>query len=264
MMPPSPRALVALLVLIVALLAPAGARPGIAQEAAGVERGVFLLVVIGQEDSRWRSFGAGTAFFTEGGGTALTNSHVVWRAFREPARYQLLAIVDRVFFSARVVCASRLSQDPTQPAPGGVPLERDVAQIMVVAPDAPFAEWGITAPGGTFIPIAAKHDGPMPQFAPLTVGTDPRQNEAVRVVGFGRLAIPRRWSATGNVREMIRARDGTPVFTIAYERAAAPGHSGAPVVNAAGQVVGILAWGTIGDDALGLAIGASVLRDPCR
>lgn len=194
----------------------------------------------------------------------LTTSHVVWRAHREPARYQLLAIVDRVFFSAKVVCASRLSHDPTQPAPGGVPLERDVAQIKVVAPETSFAQWGVRAPDGQFIPIATKHEGPIPEFAPLALGMDPRRSEEVRVVGFGRLAIPRRWSASGSVREINRATDSTPVFTIGFDRAAAPGHSGAPVLNVSNQAVGILAWMGMSDNSWGMAIGASALRVPCR
>ncbi|MBI3997536.1 MAG: trypsin-like peptidase domain-containing protein [Armatimonadetes bacterium] len=235
-----------------------------AQETTAAERGVFLLEVIGQEGSGYREFSSGTAFFTDAEGTALTTSHVVWRPHRDPARFQLLAILDGAFFSAKVVCASRLTQDPTRPAPAGVPLERDVAQIKVVLPDVPFGQWGVRAPDGQFITVARKHEGPMPSFFPLTLGADPRQGDGVRIVGFGRLPIPRRWSATGTVREVNRAPDGTPVFTVVYDRAAAPGHSGSPVLNGSGQVAGIFAGGGMSDDTWGIGISSSALRVPCR
>jgi S1-C subfamily serine protease len=250
--------------IVAAALAVCAASPALPQEL-GVERSVFRIVVFRQDGADWRAVRSGTGFFVGKDGTALTNAHVVYAAFRQPERFKLLIALDGVFFSADVRCATRLTQDPTTPQQGEARVERDIAQIKARAPDAPFGQWTLRPPGGDPLVIARRHAGPMPEFPALTIGPAPRSGETVRVLGFGDIsAVPRRWSTEGTVEDHAHGDDGVRTFSMRFTLPPQPGNSGSPVLNARRQVVGLFTWYYDLDRTMGLAIAGPELQRPCR
>ena len=230
----------------------------------GPDGAVFMLLTMIRDGDRYRPVEAGTAFFIDPGGTALTNSHVVYYARRDPENYRLLAIVGREFYGATVVCASDL---PYSPADSHTVLfGRDVAEVKV-APSRflftrlqwPYSEIEYTA-----------HLTGLPSFSVVALGQDPAPGDKVRVVGFGRIterlvdALGERWVATGTVSETGAATDGTPVFRVASVNRPRPGNSGSPVLSVHGRVVGMWTWNETSNFAFGVAIGSSALAPPCR
>jgi V8-like Glu-specific endopeptidase len=202
---------------------------------------------------------SGTAFFVSDDGRALTASHVVYRV-RKGGNYFLLAVVGREFYGASIICASDLPYDPTLPG-ATVIASRDVAEIQLTRPEVGFDQIGSN---GAWYAMA--HRGPLPKFNPLDFGPEPRVGDPVQVVGFGSAsqAAPYEWSVEGEVGKIGRFTDGTPVFTINFDlRPAAPGHSGSPVLNTTGQVVGLLSWRAEGNP-IGAAISDSALQPACR
>jgi V8-like Glu-specific endopeptidase len=202
---------------------------------------------------------SGTAFFISDDGRALTASHVVYRV-RKGGDYFLLAVVGREFYGASLICASDLPYDPTVPGMQVI-ASRDVAEIQVTSPQVGFDQIGSN---GEWYAMA--HRGPLPKFNALEFGPEPRAGDPVEIIGFGSVpqAAPYEWSAEGEVGQLGRLTDGTPGFTINFAlQPAAPGHSGSPVLNPAGQVVGLLDWGADGTP-IGTAISNSVLQPACR
>jgi hypothetical protein len=226
---------------------------------------VFRVVAFHQGGEEWRPVSSGTGFFTGKDGTGLTNAHVVYPASRYPQKYRLLVTLDGVFFSADVVCATRLTHDPMAPQPAGARVERDLAQIRVKAPDTPFGQWVMRPPAGEPIVIARRHEGPLPEFAALALGGLPRSGEPIRVLGFGNIsAMPRRWSTEGTVGDHMTGDDGVRTFSMRFTLPPLPGNSGSPVLNTRGQVAGLFTWYFDLDRTMGLAIAGPELQRPCR
>lgn len=200
---------------------------------------------------------SGTAFFVASDGRALTSSHVVYRAYRDPATYQVVAIVNREFYGVTVVAASPLPYDPSHVTSAGVPMSLDVAQIRVTEVHSSFLQ--MTFGGGVSV---YAHSGRLPAFPALRLGSDPNIGDRVRVLGFGHSnsPVPYEWAAEGAVSSVTQASDGTPIFETTFSRPTEPGDSGAPVLNANNEVVGIWAWHDVGDSSLGTAIGSSALE----
>jgi hypothetical protein len=234
--------------------------------AAGADdpaQAVFLLQVIPRGDVAYQNEVYGTAFFISSDGTALTNSHVVSLAAREPAQYTLLAVVDREFYSASIVCASQLGHDPTDPARNVRPV-RDVAMIRLAPSTFPFARWQLMLPSGHRLLTVSAHRAALPRFRSLTIAGHPSSGDQVRVIGFGHFVGPRRWTMTGQVLGIDQATDGTEIFGIDFSGPAMPGNSGSPVLNPQNQVIGMWAWHSLSDANIGMAISNSAFLVPCR
>jgi len=245
---------VAALVLGLALGAPARA---LGEEPSPLDSvfELFTYTVQGQGVTR------GTAFFIDPNGLALTNSHVVHRALHDPEHYVLLAVVGKEFFGVKVLCASALEVDPMEASKG--PVSRDIAEIQLVVPDAPYALWGILGGGGTTI-IARAHQGPLPTFPVLTFAADPQERGQIRVIGFGRAAkAEEKTVATGTITLTAVAKDGTPVFEIQSSDRPERGSSGSPVLNDQDRVVGMYTWNDTSNAAAGIAISSAALTRAC-
>jgi hypothetical protein len=202
----------------------------------------------------------GTAFFIDASGLALTNSHVVYRAQHDPGRYVLLAVVGQEFYGVEVVCASQLDADPTESAKG--PVERDIAQIRLVPPNAEFAQWGILPGSGPRV-LARAHIGPMPAFPVLALADGQAQGQ-IRVVGYVRSAQPtEKTVVTGTVTRSAFARDGTPVFEIESGDRPERGSSGSPVLDNQNRVVGMYTWNNLEKATSGIAISSVALARAC-
>jgi S1-C subfamily serine protease len=221
---------------------------------------IQLLVMRHQIESRqsgYREETRGTAFLISTEGRAITNSHVVDVVRRHPATYKLLAILGNEFYSARVICASALSETIN----GHPTLGRDIAEIQLTLSD--FGSDEVTFAG---IGRAREHQGTLPSFPALRIGKVPVPGDSVRVLGFGQqknVTLPYEWSASGTVDELGHARDGTPVFSIKFDREAEPGHSGSPVLNMTGEVVGLFTWVSRDEPTVGIAISRASLDPAC-
>jgi len=214
---------------------------------------VFQVLIMNKTNGH--AVSAGTGFFIDSNGTALTNSHIVHPVTARHSLYEALAVVNREFYGVQIVCASDLPSDPI--ASGVHIARRDVAEIRLTAPrDLDLAYDRVRISG---------HVGPLPKFPPLPLGDDPAVGDRVRILGFGDLAspVPYEWSAAGTVSRTGRALDGTPVFNVTLTRKTEPGHSGSPVLNTRDQVVGIHTWHLASDPTMGLEIGSSALRTAC-
>jgi S1-C subfamily serine protease len=246
----------ALALLIVAAAAGVPAASGAADSA---NLSVFQLLTQSRTDGAFPT--SGTAFFTSSDGTALTNSHLVYLASSDPARYQLIALYRREFFSVTVVCASRL---PEPPSPDTAPsrFARDVAEIRLQ----PWKTAGITVIQFRDGPEFTAHIARLPVFPPLRLGGDPRQGMPVRVTGYGEHLGTRpwaQWTTPGVVTTIAKAEDGTPLIRITSTDAPRPGSSGSPVLDDQGRVVGIIAWTSRADLSFSAGMAGSTLKAPC-
>ncbi len=226
------------------------------------DAGVFMVFAVPRAPRGSYDVAGGTAFFIAPDGTALTNSHVVYEAYVNPA-YQLVALVNGEFYGASVVCASVLTHDPWVDPSSAVAPSRDVAEIRIgSAPDFPFDS--LHRPGGS--PYGYAHQGPLPSFPALRFGPDPVVGEPVHFVGYGGSAgsVPYALTTTGTVRKLATASDGTPIFTISLQGAAVHGDSGSPVLDNQGEVVGLLAWASTPNLHLGFAMTRAALNPVCR
>jgi S1-C subfamily serine protease len=207
--------------------------------------------------SRYESEAAGTAFLIGADGRAVTNSHVLGPARASPRSFHIVATAGSEFFSGRIICASALP-----PMVGDTTvLHRDVAVIQLVPPEIPVQGFSFAG-----VERWRPHQGPMPHFTPLRFGAPPAAGDLVRVLGFGSrpgTILPYEWSATGTVGLLGQAQDGTAVFTIKFDREAEPGHSGSPVLNRQGEVVGMFTWLRSGERTVGMAISRAALDPAC-
>jgi hypothetical protein len=247
--------LVGVLALVLAVVV--GAPPRALGEDANPMESVFEVFTYTKAG---KGVARGTAFFIDPSGLALTNSHVVYRAQHDPDRYVLLAVVGQEFYGVEVVCASRLDVDPTGSSKG--PVERDIAQIRLVTPNAEFAVWGILPGDGSRI-LARAHVGPLPTFPVLTL-VDGQAQGQIRVIGYGRASQPtEKTIVTGTVTRTAVARDGTPVFEIQSEDRPERGSSGSPVLDSQNHVVGMYTWNDIENATSGIAISSTALARAC-
>jgi len=223
---------------------------------------VFELITMTRDAGGAHSVSAGTAFFIDANGTALTNSHVVYAAFTEPARYRLLAIIGAEFYSASIVCASVLAEaSVNRLAPA--PLGRDIAEIRVMPSAFEFVRIRDPRAGVTYV----AHRGPVPRFAALPLGHAPAVGEVVRIVGYGESETPEvadvQWTTTGMVSDISTAQDGTPVFGVESQHRPRPGNSGSPVLDDQGYVIGMYTWNVAESATAGLAIAGPALARAC-
>jgi S1-C subfamily serine protease len=221
---------------------------------------VQILVMKPQVESRqlgYQEVARGTAFLIRPEGRAITNSHVVDLVRMHPAAYRLLAIFGNEFYSARVICASALPET----VDGSTMLGRDIAEIQLTLPNFGSDELTFSEIGR-----ARQHHGALPSFPALRISKVLAPGDSVRVLGFGQqknMTLPYEWSASGTVDEFAHAHDGTPVFSIRFDREAELGHSGSPVLNAKGEVVGLFTWVSGEDPTVGIAIGGAALDPAC-
>jgi hypothetical protein len=222
-------------------------------------------------DGHYHGHEYGTAFFINTDGTAITNSHVVYRVAHEPDKYRIMAFVGKEFCDATVMCASKLPYDPTKMNSagrivGGATVSKDVAKIKLAPSTAAEGHRSIyyKTKDGQTIPLATAHLDTLPEFPFLTIGGAP--SGMVKVIGFGDIsANPYKWSTTGQVDRTYTERyDGTAVFDIEFQNPAAPGNSGSPVLNDQNQVVGLWTWHYYDKPTKGTAQQSSVLKDPCN
>jgi S1-C subfamily serine protease len=225
---------------------------------------VFLLQVVDRADGGFQSTLYGTAFFISSDGTALTNSHVVSLAARDPARYALLAVVNREFYSASIACASQLGHDRMAPERHVRP-SRDVAKIRLSPSTFPFAQWQLALSGGERLVNVRAHRAALPPFPSLTVAGRPSSGAPVRVIGFGHLPpAPQRSTTDGQVLGIDQTSDGTEIFGIDLRGPALPGNSGSPVLNPEDEVIGMWTWHSLSAANMAMAISNSAFLVPCR
>ena len=213
----------------------------------------------------------GTGFFISSDGTALTNSHVVYRTVQDPAHYHLIAIVGREgsaeFYSLAVDCASTLSYDPSQVSKTTTVMPgRDVARIHAVPSTLPVNAWVEFLPTGRRWPIARGHVGPLPSFPALRLGGAAALGMHVRVPGYAaRVAPVERETLSGQVDRLRRTEDGTQIFSVTLpESRMARGYSGSPVLDDQDRVVGLWTWSASPDPtAVGSAQSSEALLERC-
>ncbi len=240
--------------------------PGTAtgQPTGQVEAAVFqLITVTGINSKGFRMAEAGTAFFIGQNGTALTNSHVIYQARRDPARYQLMALVGKEFYGVDILCANDLPYDASD-ANAEIPAGRDVALIRLKPARFVLSSWNFPDTSTYYA-----HVGGLPSFPSLTLRGDPAPGESIRVIGYGYLpfkgaVVGERWASAGTVSEVGVAPDGTPVFRVESLNRPRPGNSGSPVLDGQDRVVGMWTWNEVASMAFGSAISSSALNPACR
>ena len=256
--------LLAMLFVALALPQPTGGQNSRTLDA------VFMLVSVKRTGDafhwHYQSVALGTAFFVSDDGTAITNSHVVYLAQRDPNSYHLVAVVGKELFSVETICASAVTADPEQPTADGTKLTRDVALVKVVPFNLPATDtWGYKE-GDHFVKLADVHRGPLPRFQVLTVGDRPRVGDKVHIVGYGFQSIlihAQQWTADGTVASLGHLTDGTPAFLIESTLRPQKGNSGSPVLNGDDRVVGLWTWTLVSHADLSLAQGNPAFEHPC-
>lgn len=227
---------------------------------------VFMLAMVREHSGAYEQIGYATAFFVSADGVALTNSHVVYAALRDPEHHQLLAVVDKEFYSVEIVCASRLTYDPIKSNEAPINPGRDVAEIRVVPAKLPIDSLPYRVNVKEVLINPTAHRGSLPPFPFLTrtIKGHPQAGSHVRAIGYGRVSsFPRKWTAQGLIREFWIADDGTETFDLEFSNPAQPGNSGSPVLDDHQQLIGILTWVSPDHSNLASAQSNDVLRRPC-
>ncbi len=253
----------AVVLVIGLLLLPPGAA---GSQPRDPSQSVFLLQTVERtRDGQFQGVEYGTGFFVARDGTAVTNSHVVYRARQDPHHFAILAVVGREFYSAQILCATPLAYDPLKTRT----LEesrhtRDIAEIKLEPSTLPFTRYVYHFTTGEDFTIATAHRGPVPPFPPLTYGARPIIGAHVQIIGFGApYAVPDQWTAPGQIDRFARLIDGTDVFEIEFPDPPRPGSSGSPILNDQDQVVGVYTWGSSTLARRGWAQGLGVLDGSC-
>ncbi len=237
--------------------------PALAQ-ADDPARAVFMLQTVRLDGNGYKGMEYGTAFFISSDGSALTNSHLVYRVQHDPDHYHLIAIVDKEFYSAEIVCASNLQDDPTREGLRGVHLSRDVAEIRLMPSAFPFDTFALTFKTGERLTFATAHRDALRPFPFLTIAGRPALGTRIHIIGFGHISpIPRKWTSRGQISRTGQTPDGTEIFDIEFTHPAQPGNSGSPVFNDQNQVIGLWTWYASSRSDLGTAISSSALKNPC-
>lgn len=250
--------------LVVFMLCTLLVAPVAAQEATSPGP-VFRLVLMRPDASGvYHGVTTATGFLIGDDGTALTVSHFASRAHPDDF---IIAIIGKEFYSADVVCASKLPEDPDQAAGKTVTPTRDVAEVKLGLSRAPFnADSSVV--GDQQLLIATAHTSALPTFATLALASSGSVGTGgtVTLRGFGGSGrLPELWTASGTVRRTYTLRDGTPA--IDFESTDAPatiGDNGAPLFDAQGMVVGMWTWISASNHTQSIAQGVDVLREPCR
>ena len=222
---------------------------------------VFRLVTVIPRDGVEHWVSTGTAFFTNPDGTALTNHHVVVDAEHHPDQYQLLGVVGKEFFSVEIVCTREV---PGDPGFDRAVFGSDLAEVRLLPSVFASDTFQVGATGDVY----RAHRSALPVFPTHPLGANPKVGDHVVVVGYGLTVGDTsdptgfQWASTGTVSDVGAAPDGTPLFRIVAARPPQPGHSGSPVLDPAGHVVGIEAWAERLAPA-GVAIGAAALQHVC-
>lgn len=227
--------------------------------AQGSPNAAVFQVLVWRESGRHLESVTGTGFFTAPDGTALTASHVVYDAVVNRT-WHVAGIFGKEVYNAILICASRLSKDPSVVG-DKAEIVRDVAEIRITNRSAESVP-DLTYNGQLYV---VAHHGPLPQFPFLRLAR-PQEGDEARTFGFGHRAsspIPYPWSATGTVEHLIALDDGTPGFDVRYSTPTEPGHSGSPVLNARGEVIGMHNWHSRKDPRLGTAVSSEALDPAC-
>jgi len=218
-----------------------------------------LLVSVADPQKGYAMVYYGTAWFIGSDGRAITASHVVWRYLREPGRYVLIGLWGGEAYRADLVCAYPLGDNSPR---YDSTFYRDVAEIRLKPWDGP-ADRFVFLRGNPDLTFPM-HRGPLPAIPAMSVAEGAAPMGRVTVPGYGRVSGPLRLHVVrGLVAQSFDSQDGAPMLRLSLSQPVLPGDSGAPIVNSAGEVIGVttkIGW----EPGAAFGVAASALRRPCQ